>query len=111
MNIEELIKNLDPVSLIEFKNYILENLSDLCSTKNSNSKVISKFKNKELFCDKCKFLPICQGGYRGGYFGYIDYMCNHSIHEINDILETKIRNGIKIDSIDVNLKDDDILLN
>ncbi len=53
MNIEELIKNLDPVSIIEFKNYILENLSDLCSTKNSNSKVISKFKDKELFCEKC----------------------------------------------------------
>ena len=53
MSIEELIKNLDPVSIIEFKNYIIENLSDLCSTKNSNSKVISKFKKEELFFGEC----------------------------------------------------------
>lgn len=53
MNIEKLIKNLDLVSIIEFKNYITENLSSLCSTKNSNSKVIFRFKSEELFCEKC----------------------------------------------------------
>ena len=40
MKIEELIKDLDPVTIIEFKDYIIEHLSDLCSTKNSNSKII-----------------------------------------------------------------------
>ena len=40
MKIEELIKELDPVSIIEFKNYLIENLSELCKTKNSNSKII-----------------------------------------------------------------------
>lgn len=44
MKIEELLKELDPVTIIEFKNYLLKNLSDLCSTKNSNSKIISNFK-------------------------------------------------------------------
>ena len=47
MNIEELLKDLDPVTIIEFKNYLTENLSKFCSTKNSNSKIISKFKNEE----------------------------------------------------------------
>ena len=37
MNIEELLKDLDPVTIIEFKNYLVENLSKLCSAKNSNS--------------------------------------------------------------------------
>lgn len=34
MNIKELISDLDPVTIIEFKNYINEHLSDLCFTKN-----------------------------------------------------------------------------
>ena len=53
MKIEELLKELDPVTIIEFKNYLLENLSDLCSAKNSNSKIISNFKHEEMFCEKC----------------------------------------------------------
>ena len=53
MKIEELIKDLDPVTIIEFKNYIIEHLSDLCSMKNSNSKVISRFRDEEMFCEKC----------------------------------------------------------
>lgn len=32
---------------------LVENLSNLCSKKNSNSKVISNFKTKELYCKKC----------------------------------------------------------
>jgi len=53
MNIKKLIKDLDTVTIIEFKNYIIDNLSDLCSKKNSNSKVISKFKEEKMFCEKC----------------------------------------------------------
>lgn len=30
MRIGELIKDLDPVFIIEFKNYLLENLTQLC---------------------------------------------------------------------------------
>ena len=40
MKIEELIKDLDPVSIIEFKNYLLENITQLCCEKNYNSKII-----------------------------------------------------------------------
>ena len=53
MKIEELLKDLDPITIIEFKNYIMNHLSELCSTKNSNSKVISKFKNEDMICKKC----------------------------------------------------------
>ena len=53
IKIEELIKDLDSVSIIEFKNYLLENLTELCSKKDSNSKVISSHRQENLFCKKC----------------------------------------------------------
>ena len=31
MNIKELLKDLDSITIIEFKNYLVEKLSDLCS--------------------------------------------------------------------------------
>lgn len=49
MNIEKLIKDLDPITVIEFKNYLLENLEKLLNTKNSNSKIISNNKNEIMF--------------------------------------------------------------
>lgn len=57
MKVEELIKDLDPVSIIEFKNYLLENLTELCCQKNSNSKIIFSHRQEDLFCKKygCKF--------------------------------------------------------
>lgn len=33
MKIEEIVKDLDPVTIIEFKNYLNEHIKDLCSTK------------------------------------------------------------------------------
>ncbi len=38
MKIEELIKDLDSVTLIEFKNYLFEHLIEYCSTKNQTQK-------------------------------------------------------------------------
>jgi hypothetical protein len=35
-----IIKNLDSISIIEFKNYLSESLTKLCCEKNSNSKII-----------------------------------------------------------------------
>ena len=49
MNIKELVDDLDPVTIIEFKNYIVENLIKFCSNKNSNSKIISSHRNDILF--------------------------------------------------------------
>ncbi len=45
MNIKELINDLDPVTIIEFKNYIVENLMTFRSKKDSNSKIISSHRN------------------------------------------------------------------
>ncbi len=86
MNIEELIKNLDPVSIIEFKNYILENLSNLCSTKNSNSKVISKFKNEELFCEKCGCKLYKNGKTTNGIQKYICSGCKINLSETSNTI-------------------------
>ena len=49
MKIEELIKDLDPISIIEFKNYLLEHLTELCCKKDSNSIVISSHRRDDLF--------------------------------------------------------------
>lgn len=86
MNIEELIKNLDPVSIIEFKNYILENLCDLCSTKNSNSKIISKFKNEELFCSKCGCKLHKNGKTKNGIQKYICSGCKTTLSETSNTI-------------------------
>ena len=75
MNIEELLKDLDPVTIIEFKNYLTENLSKLCSMKNSNSKIISKFKKKENFCKTCKCLLHKNGKTKTGIQKYICSGC------------------------------------
>lgn len=86
MKIEELIKELDPVTIIEFKNYILENLSDLCSTKNSNSKVVSKFKNENIFCDKCGCKLHKNGKTKNGIQKYICSECNATLSETSNTI-------------------------
>ena len=51
-------------------------------------------------CTNCKFLPFCQGGCKGGYLGYIDYMCNRIVPEINQVLERRIMEKVKNNSND-----------
>lgn len=86
MNIEELIKELDPVTIIEFKNYILEHLSDLCSNKNSNSKIISRFKDVELFCKKCKCKMHKNGKTKNGIQKYICSGCKTTLSETTNTI-------------------------
>lgn len=86
MNIEELIKSLDPVSIIEFKNYISEHLSELCSTKNSNSKVVSKFKDKDLFCEKCGSKINKNGKTKNGIQKYICSGCKSTLSETSNTI-------------------------
>lgn len=75
MSIEELIEDLDPVTVIEFKNYLTENLSKLCSMKNSNSKIISKLKTEKGFCKKCGCLLHKNGKTKVGIQKYICSGC------------------------------------
>lgn len=81
MNIEGLLKDLDPITIIEFKNYITENLSKLCSMKNSNFKIISKFKNEENFCKKCECLL-----YKNGVRKYICSGCKSTSSETTETI-------------------------
>lgn len=41
-------------------------------------------------CLSCKFLPICQGGCKAGYLGYMDVTCKRIIPEIDKILDYRI---------------------
>ena len=67
--LKDLVKELDAIEIIEFKNYLIENLITFSIEKNSNSKIISNNKDKDLFCPKCgckykktefnnKFVPV-----------------------------------------------------
>lgn len=86
MKIEELIREIDPVTIIEFKNYILENLTDLCSTKNSNSKVISKFKGEETFCSKCGCKLHKNGKTKNGIQKYICSGCKKTVSQTTNTI-------------------------
>lgn len=46
-------------------------------------------------CDKCVFLPLCQGGCRAGELGYLSVFCKRNLSEIKDIVNYKIDRMIK----------------
>lgn len=81
MKIEELLKELDPVTIIEFKNYIIENLTNICETKNSNAKIISNLKNSESFCDVCGCLLHKNGKTKNGIQKYVCSGCKKTYSE------------------------------
>lgn len=86
MKIEELIKDLDPVSIIEFKNYLLENLTKLCCRKNSNSKIISSHRHEDLFCKKCGCKFYKNGKTKTGVQKYICSGCKYTISETTNTI-------------------------
>lgn len=85
MKIEELIKDLDPVFIIEFKNYLLENLSKLCKTKNSNSKIISNHRDNNIICKYCNLTMNKNGKTKNGVQKYI---CKHSSYTCSETTDT-----------------------
>lgn len=86
MKIEELIKELDPVTIIEFKNYVVENLGEICKTKNSNSKVISNHRAGETICKNCKVKMNKNGKTKNGVQKYICKHCGHTCSETTDTI-------------------------
>lgn len=86
MNIEEVLKDLDPVTIIEFKNYINENLSKLCATKNANSKIISKYRDDERCCKKCGCILHKNGKTKSGIQKYICSGCKSTSSETTDTI-------------------------
>lgn len=86
MNIKELINDLDPITIIEFKNYIVENLMEFCSTKNSNSKIISSNRKDILFCNNCGCKLRKNGKTKNGIQKYICSSCNHTSSETTNTI-------------------------
>ena len=84
MNIEELIKDLDPVTLVKFKNYLSEHLLSYCSKKNSNSKIVSVFKTKSNKCSKCHSKLHKNGKTKNGIQKYICSNCKKTYSETTD---------------------------
>lgn len=81
MKIEELIKDLDPITIIEFKNYLLENLTDLINNKNSNSKIISNNQTEIRCCHQCGCILYKNGKTKTGIQKYICSGCKHASSE------------------------------
>ena len=81
MKIEKLIKDLDPLTIIEFKNYIVENLGEICKTKNSNSKVISNHKREETICKNCNVKMNKNGKTKNDVQKYICKHCGYTCSE------------------------------
>ena len=51
--------------------------------------------NLKKKCNKCVFLPLCQGGCRAGELGYLNIFCKRNLSEIKEILNYKIDYSIK----------------
>jgi len=81
MNIKDIIKDLDAVTIIKFKNYLVENISNMCLTKNSNAKIISNFKGKNLFCHNCGCKIYKNGKTKNGVQKYICSGCKKTFSE------------------------------
>lgn len=54
VNLMEILKNFDSVTLLEFKNYLKDNLTNICCAKGSNAKIITKNNNEIRKCPHCK---------------------------------------------------------
>ncbi len=97
MNIKELLNDLNSVTIIELKNYLSENLIKLCSTKNSNSKVISKFRVKEKCCNKCGCILHKNGKTNSGVQKYICSGCKLTLSETtNTIVNFHLKYGVML---------------
>lgn len=42
-------------------------------------------------CDKCVFLPLCQGGCRAGELGYLSVFCKRNLSEVKSMVNYKIK--------------------
>lgn len=86
MNIYDIIKDLDPVTMIEFKNYLIENISSLCCEKNSNSKIIANYKNNNMTCQNCGNKLYKNGKTKNGVQKYICSSCKKTLSETTDTI-------------------------
>lgn len=86
MKINELITKLDPITIIEFKNYIAKHLTSICTSKNSNSKIISNSKDDFSFCNECGCILHKNGKTKNKVQKYICSNCKKTYTETNDTI-------------------------
>ncbi len=48
-----MFNTLDPVTQLEFKNYLINEITNIIGVKNSNAKIISTNKEETIYCKKC----------------------------------------------------------
>lgn len=81
MNLKKLIDDLDPITIIEFKNYLSENLTSICLEKKSNSKIISSSRKGKIYCKDCGSVFYKNGRTKTGVQKYICSGCKKTISE------------------------------
>ena len=79
MNIKELIKGLDVVQIIELKNYLTDELSNICGIKNSNSKIIEN--NCDIKVCSCGCIMSKNGHTKTGIQKYKCSRCSNTCCE------------------------------
>lgn len=86
MKLEELIKDLDPVTIIEFKNYLIEHLGEICKSKSSNSKIIFNHRNVDVVCKYCNKKMNKNGKTKNCVQKYICGNCKYTCSETTDTI-------------------------
>jgi len=70
-NFIEILKGFDSVTLLEFKNYLKDNLTTICCAKGSNAKIINQNINEPKICPHCKNRMNKNGHSKTGVQKYI----------------------------------------
>lgn len=84
MKIDELIKDLDPIIITDFKKYLIENIGELCKVKNSNPKIIYNHRNKKITCKHCDIKMNKNGKTKNSVQEYICGSCGYTCSETTD---------------------------
>ena len=56
-------------------------------------------------CNKCIFLPLCQGGCRAGELGYLSVFCKRNLSEVKEIINYRVNNMLKANTKLIPLKE------
>ena len=78
MNYEDLLQGLNPIEIIEFKNYLFDNITEIISTSNGNFKIIED-SIKEKYCPCCGALMKKNGHAPNGTQKYICKHCGETL--------------------------------
>lgn len=81
MKIEELIKETDPITLIEFKNYLIDNMVSICNKKDAAAMIIENNNKETKFCQMCGCIYSKNGRRKDGTQKYICSNCGHTVSE------------------------------